>query len=102
VAKEQFRWEPEIISAMTTEAIVDKFRELVPGFDPSLLLTGQVSTSLVKTSQRRSTIPGLPSLIPMKTTPFAPSGEGSNETTAISAVTFVVLLRILLITVLSA
>ena len=33
MTKEPLRWEPEILSGMTTEAIVDKLKELVPAFD---------------------------------------------------------------------
>ena len=33
MAKEPLYWEPEILSGMSTEAIVDKLKELVPGFD---------------------------------------------------------------------
>ncbi len=35
MAKEPLRWQPEIISRMTTEAIVKKLKELVPAFDLS-------------------------------------------------------------------
>jgi len=33
MTKEPFRWQPDIISRMTTEAIVNKLKQLVPGFD---------------------------------------------------------------------
>ena len=33
MARKRFRWEPEIVSGMTTEAIEAKMKELVPGFD---------------------------------------------------------------------
>ena len=39
MAKEPLRWQPEILSGMTTEAIVDKLRELIPAFDLSSFAT---------------------------------------------------------------
>jgi hypothetical protein len=33
MAEETLRWEPERVSAMTTEAIINKLKELVPAFD---------------------------------------------------------------------
>jgi len=33
MAKKPLRWEPERVSVMTTEAIVDKLKELIPAFD---------------------------------------------------------------------
>ncbi len=35
MAKDAFVWEPEIVAGMTTQAITDKMKELVPGFDLS-------------------------------------------------------------------
>ncbi len=39
MAKEPFRWQPEILSCMTTEAIVEKLKELVPAFDMNSFIT---------------------------------------------------------------
>jgi hypothetical protein len=33
MAKESFRWEPAIVVDMTTQAITDRLKELVPAFD---------------------------------------------------------------------
>ena len=33
MAKDLFRWQPEILSGMTTKSIVEKLKELVPAFD---------------------------------------------------------------------
>jgi hypothetical protein len=33
MAKKPLHWEPERVSVMTTEAIVDKLKELIPAFD---------------------------------------------------------------------
>ena len=33
MGKESFNWQPEILSGMSTQAIVDKLRELIPGFN---------------------------------------------------------------------
>ena len=39
MAKESFRWQAEIVSGMTTEAIVDKMKEIIPSFDLNIFIT---------------------------------------------------------------
>ena len=33
MTSDEFRWEPEVLAGMTTQAITDKLKELVPAFD---------------------------------------------------------------------
>ena len=45
MAKESFRWEPEIVADMTTQAITDRLKELVPAFDLNSFMSDTTDTT---------------------------------------------------------